>query len=238
MKHAGTKVAAWNSHNARAKVLRRYVKRAIRKGNVAIVLTEVWTRHDELRTIARDLGLTMIAETPRPGGRKESPVSEVGDTVILLAPSFEVESHDVIVLDSRWTVFDPGPNQPPRTHAPRRLLRVVGTVGDQRIELLAVHGPTGGNKAAVAEFLSVVGRVLTTTRDDTLTIAAGDWNVSLDDAGKWAKPLGLSVSGRGPDLSATNGTTTSRKGKKRTSDHYDMSHRVTPRTTNQKERHQ
>lgn len=217
-------VAAWNAKNARAKVMRRYIRRALRKGNVAIVLTEVWSRHADLRDIVRDLDLTMIAETPRPGGRGGQIVSEVGDTVLLLAPEFALESHDVIVLDHRWVVFSAN-----RTHEPRRLLRALGSVDGQRVELLAVHGPTGGNKAAVEEFLDVVGNVLTKTRADTVSIAAGDWNVVLPDAVTWGKRLGLSASGRGPDLSVTNWTTTSRKGRKRTSDHYDMSHRIRPK---------
>lgn len=217
-------VAAWNAHNARANVLRRYIRRALRKGNVAIVLTEVWSRHADLRDIAREHDLTMIAETPRPGGRSGHIVSEVGDTVILLAPAFEVESHDFIVLESRWDVFSAN-----RTHEPRRLPRVVGTVHGRRVELLGVHGPTGGNKAAVAEFLDVVAGVMGKTRDDTTSIVAGDWNVRLPEARTWGKRLGVDVSGRGPDLVATNGTTTSRKGRKRTSDHYDMSHRIRPK---------
>ena len=128
------------------------------------------------------------------------------------------------MLDSRWRVFSAN-----RTHEPRRLLRAIGTVDGQRVELLAVHGPTGGNKAAVAEFLRVVGGLLTKTRTDTIAIAAGDWNVTLPDAEKWARPLKVAVSGRGPDLVAVmGGTSKSRKGRKRTSDHYDMSHRITP----------
>ncbi len=216
------RVDSWNTHNANDFIIREYVKDCLNRGAVAVVLTEVWKRHDALTKVARDLGLHMISEPP--GDRNGPLVSEAGDTVLLLAPSFALEEWSVIVMANQWTVVSAA-----RRHAPRRILRAVGTVNGQRVELLAVHGPTGANSAAVAEFKGKVAQILARTKPGTVSIAAGDFNVPLGDARGWAKDNGLRVSGRGPDLSlVAGGRTRSRKGAKSTSDHYAMSHKIKP----------
>lgn len=213
-------LSAWNTHNASEKRLRRYLKSRVRAGDVAICLTEVWSCHPALHKIARELDLTMLAEDP--GDRRDRPLPERGDTVLLLAPGFVVESWDVVVLDLRWTVVDTG-----LVHEPRRLIRVIGHVESRRVELLAVHGPTGANHAAVEEFLTTVADILLTTRPGTTAAAIGDWNVRLDDARRWAADHDLEVSGRGPDLAASNTDVESATGRKRGSDHHSMKHRLT-----------
>ena len=216
-------VAAWNAHNAPRKVLRRYIRRALADGHVAIVLTEVWRRHPALRAIAKRRDLTMLCEAP--GDRTSDPVDDRGDMVVLLASGFELEDWDVIPLTTGWRVFSAQ-----RDHKPQRLIRVLGTVEGQRVELLGVHGPTGGNRAASAEFLDVVAQVLTRTRPDTLPIAAGDFNVRLHEARTWARANGLRVAGHGPDLVASRGARVrSRTRGRRGSDHEAMSHTITPR---------
>lgn len=216
----GTRVAAWNTKNAGKRRLRRYIKRCIRRGCIAITLTEVWRQHPALRKIARDLNLTMIAEEP--GNRNGAYVSEHGDTVMLLAPGFKVHDVEWIVLGMKWLVRSAN-----RWHEPRRIPRVVGTYDGQRYELLGPHGPTGGNLEAVAEFESTVERVLTKTRDDTTSAAFGDMNIRLDRARGWAGANGLHTSGHGPDLIFANADTTSKRGKtKRGSDHYPMEHEI------------
>lgn len=142
---AGIVFAAWNTHNASRARLKRYVRSQLRAGAAAIVLTEVWSRHAELRDIAKRYGLRLLAETPEPGGRARALVSERGDTVVLLSPGFVLESWDVIALTERWHVDSAG-----RWHEPRRLLIVRGHVlGHQRVELLAVHGPTNNGHKLV-----------------------------------------------------------------------------------------
>lgn len=215
-----TRVASWNTHNASARRLRNYVKRCIRRGCIAITLTEVWRRHDELRKIADDLGLTMIAETP--GDRSGVYVSERGDTVMLLAPDFELRRAQWIVLKTRWFVYSAK-----RWHDPRRWPRVIGTHHGQRYELQGPHGPTGGNVEAVSEFQAVVQRILTNTRDDTVSAAFGDMNIRLPQARPWASKNNLNTTGWGPDLIVANTPTRSKRGKtKRGSDHYPIEHEL------------
>ena len=215
--------AAWNAHNAPPKALRRYVREQIAAGHLAIVLTEVWRRHRALRKVARRLGLTMLCETP--GDRSRDPIDDRGDMVILLAPGFELDDFDVIALDTEWTVFSTG-----RRHQPQRILRARGTVAGQEIELLGIHGPTGGNRDASAEFLTTVARVLTTTRPGVLSVAVGDGNVRIREARAWAREHGLHVTGQGPDWIAARGARLRSKALGRgTSDHHAMSHTATPR---------
>lgn len=218
----GIQVAAWNAHNAPGPVLRDYIRDSLDEGAVAIVLTEVWTRHRDLARIARDLGLTMHAETP--GNRRLKVVPEQGDTVVLTVATFEIETSEVIKLEQQWRVFTAE-----RDHQPRRLIRVVGKIYGLRVELLGVHGPTRGNRAAVAEFKAAVVRILERTSPGTLSIAAGDFNVRLEDARAWAAAHGFRVSGRGPDLALVNGgRTRSKRRRKRRSDHYAMKHAIRP----------
>ena len=218
----------WNAHNASGKRLRRYVRKCLRKGHVAIVLTEVWRRHDELEKIADNLGLTMLSESP--GNRDRDPIDDSGDMVVLLAPDFEIEDWEVIPLSTHWRVFSAN-----RLHQPQRIIRVLGSVEGQRVELLGLHGPTGGNREASAEFLEVVAGLLTKTRADTLAVGVGDWNVRLSEALAWAREHGLTISGHGPDLAATNGwALSSRRRGKRTSDHYAMSHTAKRRKSKRK----
>lgn len=214
---------AWNTHNASKARLKRYIRSELRRGAVAIVLTEVWSRHSELRRIARQFGLTMLAETPEPGARQRKPVSERGDTVMLLAPCFDLESWKVIELEEDWYVDSAG-----RWHEPRRLILARGYVHGQRLEVLGVHGPTNNrfNRAAVAEFERVVARIVSNTRKDTISAAVGDFNIRLTSAKTWARENGLHTSGQGPDLILANRETTSETGPRRGSDHHTVTHRT------------
>lgn len=222
-KRKGVRVAGWNAKNASGKRLRRYVKGCVRRGCMAIVLTEVWTRHDELGKIADEFNLRLIAE--RPGPRNGvALVSEHGDTVMLLCSGFDVERVQWIELTRKWLVFSAK-----KWHQPRRFPRVVGTYQGQRYELLALHGPTGGNDEAVAEFKSKVDGILTRTRDDTIAAGIGDMNFRLDVARPWAGARRMYASGHGPDLILANRPTSSRRRGKRGSDHYAMEHLIKER---------
>lgn len=220
-------LAAWNTHNASPKKLRRFIRSRIRRGDVAIVLTEVWRRYDDLQRIARDLGLTMLGERPEPGAHDRDPVPEHGDTVMLLAPAFELESWEVVVLREQWLVYSSN-----RVRQPRRLIHARGRVDGQRVELLGVHGPTDieANEHAMADFVDVVSKILTTTRPGTITAAVGDINLRLDEVRPWAARIGAQVSGRGPDLVLAIGAfVSSRTRGRRGSDHYALAHKLSRR---------
>ncbi|MEN8672583.1 hypothetical protein [Nocardioides sp.] len=213
-------IGAWNAHNAAGATINRYVAERIHAGNVAIVLTEVWRRHDALHRITARHGLTLLTEAPK--DRTQFVVPEEGSTAVLLSPAFRLRDWEVVPMKRLWEVHDYD-----RPHEPRRPIRVVGDVEGQRAELLAVHGPTAGNGPAVEEFKSEVARILTTTRDDTVSAAVGDFNFRLREARAWARQHGLKVAGTGPDLAAVHGARVqSRRGARRTSDHYDVEHLV------------
>lgn len=220
-------LSAWNTHNASAKRLRRFIRSRIRRGDVAIVLTEVWARYDDLIRIAQDLGLTVLGERPEPGARGRNPVPEQGDTVMLLAPAFELESWDVIELREQWLVHSSN-----RVHRPRRLIQARGHVDGQRLELLGVHGPTDieANEHAMAEFVDVVSKILTKTKPGTISAALGDVNLRLDEARAWATRIGAQVSGHGPDLVLAIGAfVSSRTRGRRGSDHFALAHKLSRR---------
>lgn len=217
MKRLG--ISGWNSHQADRATLARYIAERVKAGDVAICLTEVRYRHRDLRDIARDHGWRMIAEEPR--NPNVAVVPEQGDTVLLLSPSVRDVEWEVVALSTRWWVFSHK-----RLHEPRRLIRATGTIDGQRVELLACHGPTGGNKEAVAEFLREVRDILERTSPGVLSIAFGDFNIRVPEARKWARGWAR-VAGHGPDLAVVRGgRVRGRRGSKRGSDHYDLAYRI------------
>lgn len=223
----GTGYSAWNCKNGSRRRLRRYLRSRKRAGDVAVALIEVWRVIDDIDDIAAEMGWRMLAERPIPGGREREPITEQGDTVLLLSPRFRLREWEVVPLSRRWYVPDFG-----KWHQPRRLIRAVGEVDGQTVELLAVHGPTanGFNALAIADFKTTVADIATRTRPDVLTVIVGDFNIRLDAARAWAKSIGADVAGHGPDLALVRGgqVTSKRSRSKRGSDHYALAHRVRP----------